>query len=76
MTGGSGRDRSDSEEATTDPLSEVVRALADPGFHPDHPAIVEHGKLVGLVSETDCLRHLARLLDIAEEKAGLPELQQ
>jgi len=38
--------------------------------------VVEHGKLVGLVSETDCLRHLARLLDIAEEKAGLPELQQ
>ena len=38
--------------------------------------IVEHGKLVGLVSETDCLRHLARLFGVAEEKAGLPELQQ
>jgi CBS domain-containing protein len=38
--------------------------------------VVEHGKLVGLLSETDCLRHLARLLGIAEEKAGLPELQQ
>ena len=38
--------------------------------------VLEHGKLVGLVSETDCLRHLARLLGIAEEKAGLPELQQ
>jgi len=38
--------------------------------------VVEHGKLVGLVSETDCLHHLARLLGIAEEKAGLPELQQ
>jgi CBS domain-containing protein len=38
--------------------------------------VVEHGKLVGLVSETDCLHHLARLLGVAEEKAGLPELQQ
>jgi CBS domain-containing protein len=38
--------------------------------------VVEHGKLVGLVSETDCLRHLARLLGIAEEKVGLPELRQ
>jgi|SRR5262245_26372160 len=38
--------------------------------------VVEHGKLVGLVSETDCLRHLARVLGVAEEKAGLPELQQ
>jgi CBS domain-containing protein len=38
--------------------------------------VLEHGKLVGLVSETDCLRHLARLLGIAEEKAGLPELLQ
>jgi hypothetical protein len=24
--------------ATTDPQSEVVRALADPAFHPDQPA--------------------------------------
>jgi len=38
--------------------------------------VVEHGKLVGLVSETDCLRYLARVLDISEEKAGLPELRQ
>jgi CBS domain-containing protein len=38
--------------------------------------VVEHRKLVGLVSETDCLRHLARVLGVAEEKAGLPELQQ
>jgi CBS domain-containing protein len=37
---------------------------------------VEHGKLVGLVSETDCLRYLARVLGISEEKAGLPELPQ
>jgi CBS domain-containing protein len=38
--------------------------------------VVEHGQLVGLVSETDCLRHLAHLLAIAEQKAGLPELSQ
>jgi len=38
--------------------------------------VVEHGKLVGLVSETDCLRYLARVLDVSEEKAGLPELRQ
>jgi CBS domain-containing protein len=36
--------------------------------------VVEHGKLVGLVSWTDCLRYLA--LDSSEEKAGLPELPQ
>jgi CBS domain-containing membrane protein len=38
--------------------------------------VVEHGKLVGLVSETDCLRYLAQVLGISEEKAGLPELPQ
>jgi CBS domain-containing membrane protein len=38
--------------------------------------VVEHGKLVGLVSETDCLRFLASILGISDEKAGLPELRQ
>ena len=38
--------------------------------------VVEHGKLVGLISETDCLRQLARVLGISEEKASLPELPQ
>ena len=38
--------------------------------------VIEYGKLVGLVSETDCLRHLAHVLGISEEKAGLPELSQ
>ncbi len=38
--------------------------------------VVERGQLVGLVSETDCLRHLAHLLGIAEQKAALPELSQ
>jgi len=38
--------------------------------------VVEHGKLVGLISETDCLRHLARVLGISEKQAELPELSQ
>ena len=38
--------------------------------------VVQHGKLVGLVSETDCLRYLARVLGISEEKDSLPELPQ
>ena len=29
-------------QVTGDPQSEVVCALADPAFHPNHPAIVEH----------------------------------
>jgi CBS domain-containing protein len=38
--------------------------------------VVEHGTLVGLVSETDLLRHLGRVLGISETKLGLPELPQ
>lgn len=38
--------------------------------------VVERGTLVGLVSETDLLRHLARVLGISEAKAGLPEMPQ
>jgi len=36
--------------------------------------VVQDSKLVGLLSESDCLRYLARLLDISEAKSGLPEL--
>jgi len=36
--------------------------------------VVEKGALVGLLSESDCLRYLAHLLDLAEGKRGLPEL--
>jgi len=36
--------------------------------------VVEDGTLVGLLGESDCLRYLARLLDISEEKSALPEL--
>lgn len=36
--------------------------------------VVENETLVGLLSESDCLQHLVRLLDIAETKQQLPEL--
>ena len=36
--------------------------------------VVEDGRLVGLLSESDCLVHLAHLLATAEEKGALPEL--
>lgn len=38
--------------------------------------VVEDGKLVGLLSESDCMRYLARLLDISDVKQQLPELPQ
>jgi CBS domain-containing protein len=34
--------------------------------------VVDDGKLVGLLSETDCLAHLKRLLEREERRAGLP----
>jgi CBS domain-containing protein len=36
--------------------------------------VIDGRRLVGLVSESDCLRHLAHLLRIAEDKATLPEV--
>ena len=36
--------------------------------------VVEDGRLVGLISESDCLLHLAHLLAIADEKDALPEI--
>jgi CBS domain-containing protein len=36
--------------------------------------VVEDGRLVGLISEADCLRHLADVLAVAEAKGLLPEL--
>jgi CBS domain-containing protein len=36
--------------------------------------VVEDGRLVGLLAESDCLRHLAHVLDIADAKGQLPEL--
>jgi CBS domain-containing membrane protein len=36
--------------------------------------VVEHDKLVGLLSESDCMQYLVRLLDIVETKRQLPEL--
>ena len=37
------------------------------------PVVGADGGLVGLVSETDCLRHLGHVLRIAEERTALPE---
>jgi CBS domain-containing protein len=36
--------------------------------------VVEDGKLIGILSETDCLRRLCALLDTAEKRQALPEL--
>jgi len=38
--------------------------------------VVEKGELVGLLSETDCLRYLARLLDLWDTKQDLPRLEE
>jgi len=38
--------------------------------------VVQTSQLVGLLSESDCLRFLARLLDISDVKQHLPELPQ
>jgi CBS domain-containing protein len=36
--------------------------------------VLEDGRLVGLLSETDCLRYLDRVLEAPETKQRLPEL--
>lgn len=38
--------------------------------------VVEDGRLVGLLSETDCLRHLARVLDIDQQRHDLPGMEE
>jgi CBS domain-containing protein len=38
--------------------------------------VVEDGQLVGLLSESDCLHHLSRLLEISDVKDRLPELPE
>ncbi|HUI26387.1 MAG TPA: CBS domain-containing protein [Candidatus Kryptonia bacterium] len=35
--------------------------------------VVENGRLVGLLTETACLRYLARLLDLSDAKRDLPD---
>jgi CBS domain-containing protein len=37
--------------------------------------VVDDGRLVGLLSESDCMRYLARLLDNAQTRQSLPELR-
>ena len=36
--------------------------------------VVDDGRLVGLLSETDCLRFLTHVLDTAEARSALPEI--
>ena len=38
--------------------------------------VLEDGKLVGLLSETDCLRFLSHILEVPELKERLPELRE
>ncbi len=54
------------------PIREAVKLMLDRriGCLP----AVEGDKLVGLLSESDCMQHLVRLLDIAETKQQVPEL--
>lgn len=40
------------------------------------PVVDANGSLVGLLSETDCLRWLVHVLAIAETRTGLPELDR
>jgi len=58
--------------APTATVHEAVKLMLDKriGCLP----VVEDGKLAGLLSETDCMRYLARLLDISDVKQRLPEL--
>jgi CBS domain-containing protein len=53
-------------------LQSAVRLMIDGQF--GCLPVVEDGKLVGLISESDCLVRLAQLLDISEAKKALPEL--
>jgi len=54
------------------PISEAAKVMLDKriGCLP----VVEGEQLVGLLSETDCMQYLVRLLTIAETKQQLPEL--
>jgi signal-transduction protein with cAMP-binding, CBS, and nucleotidyltransferase domain len=36
--------------------------------------VVDDGKLVGLLTETDCLRHLRTMLQAGDTRQALPEL--
>lgn len=56
----------------TTPIRTAVQLMLDAriGCLP----VVEGDELVGLLGESDCLRHLAHVLDIAAEKRALGEL--
>jgi CBS domain-containing membrane protein len=54
------------------PIREAAKLMLDKriGCVP----VVDGDQLVGLLSETDCMQYLVRLLDIADTKQQLPEL--
>jgi len=58
--------------APEQPVAEAVALLLEQrvGCLP----VVEDGRLVGIVTETDCLRHLARALEADALRHALPEL--
>ncbi len=58
--------------APTTPVRDAVEMMVEKriGCLP----VVRDGALVGLLSESDCLRYLARVLDSSQVKADLPEL--
>lgn len=58
--------------APSTPLQAAVAIMVDKriGCLP----VVEDGRLVGILSETDCLRRLRTLLDAADTRKDLPEL--
>lgn len=54
------------------PVAEAVRTMLLTGQ--EALPVVEDGRLVGILSETDCLRRLRTLLDAADTRKDLPEL--
>ncbi len=60
---------------TIDPQASMRRAAARMLEHKiGCLPVVEDGRLVGLLSETDCLRFLTHVLDLAKTRSALPEL--
>ncbi|MBI1814836.1 MAG: CBS domain-containing protein [Deltaproteobacteria bacterium] len=57
----------------TAPLREAVEMMLNKKI--GCVVVIAGDRIVGLLSEGDCLRYLARLLDVAETKAELPELE-
>ncbi len=57
----------------TTPLREAVEMMLNKKI--GCVVVIAGDRIAGLLSEGDCLHYLARLLDVAETKAELPELK-